>query len=230
MVRPQQNLPGESQQWARSVESDIDRLLRAQDDQNGTLSNTLSGLANSVSNLGILVKTLSEQQAQLTAQQAELSSAVTGLAQQQAYLTSLKSRNAAVGGWATSSFAADSVWHWDSATPTVTLDVPTGKVRIIVRASNALASTSVSTPGLLRVGLTYSISGGVVNAGDNISWVSGEIGKDTSAPIVHIGTVTMAPGTYQFTGYRGYFCSTNGANKTASVSNTALIVEVVNPD
>lgn len=76
MVRPQQNLPGESQQWARSVEGDIDRLLRAQDDRGRTLNSTLSGLANSVTNLGLLVKTLSEQQVQLTEQQEQLTAQV----------------------------------------------------------------------------------------------------------------------------------------------------------
>lgn len=228
MVRPTQNLPGESQQWVRSVETDLDRLSRAQEDRDRTLNSTLSGLANSVANLGTLVKTLSDQQAQLTAQQAQLTTTVNTLSQQQSYLASLKSRNAAVGGWSTSSFSADSIWHWDTG-PSFSLEVPTGKVRVIVRASNALASTNSSSTGLLQVGLTYSISG-VVSTGTNISWVSGEIGASTSAPIVHIGTVELPPGTYTFTGYRGYWCNGSATNKFASVNNTALIAEVVNSD
>lgn len=223
MVRPTQNLPPGSQQWARSIESDVDSLTREAQRKDLTQDNTLKGLANSLANLGELVQGLSTQQAQLAA-------TIASLTEQQTYLSSLKSRNSSIGPWSTTAPVADGLWHWEGGTTGFSLDVPTGKVRIFVRASNALASTNVSVPGLLRVGLTYSISGGVVNAGDNISYVSGEIGQNTSAPIVHIGTIQMAPGTYTFNGYRGYQCFTNGGSKYAGVSNTALIVEVVNND
>lgn len=231
MVRPQQNLPGESQQWARSIETDLDRLSRAQEDRDRTLNSTLSGLANSVANLGTLVKTLSDQQAQLTAQQAQLTTTVNTLSQQQSYLTSLKSRDASVGAWSTTSFIADGAWHWDTG-PSLTIAVPTGKARVFLRAGYALASASTSASGLIQTGLSYSVSGGVLNVGSSVSLVGGEggVGTTTSAPIVRVGTVTMPPGTYTFTGYRGYWCQGSSTGKRAEVSDTAIIVEVVNSD
>lgn len=76
MVRPQQNLPGESQQWARSIETDLDKLVRAQEDRDRTLASTLSGMANSVANLGTLVSTLQSQQLQISEQLTKIDALV----------------------------------------------------------------------------------------------------------------------------------------------------------
>lgn len=72
MVRPRQNLDPQSQQWARSVEADLDQLIQTQRVKDQTLENTLSGLANSLTNLGGLVQTLSAQQEQLQTQQTQI--------------------------------------------------------------------------------------------------------------------------------------------------------------
>lgn len=219
MVRPKQNLDPGSQQWARAIESDIDQLITSQAQSAQRSDNTLSGLANAVSNLGSLVGTLTDT--------------VQALTDQQNYLASLKSRDDAIGVYYNNSLIADGQWHWDASTVSVTLPVPTGKIRVFLRSSNSISvagSFGAGSLGTAQAGLTYSVSGGVLAAGSAISYVSAEPDQYNSAPITRVGTVELSPGTYTITAYRGYRCFNNSVNKYVQHDDTALIVEVVNND
>lgn len=219
MVRPRQNLDPGSQQWARAIESDIDLLLQSQSQNAQTSGNTLSGLANAVSNLGDIVGTLSQT--------------VQTLTDQQNYLASLKSRDDAIGAYYNNSLVADGQWHWDPSIVSVTIDVPTGKMRVFLRTSNSTSvagSLGAGSLGTAQAGLTYSVSSGVLAVGSAISYVSAEPDQYNSAPIMRVGTISCPPGTYTITAYRGYRCFNNNVNKYVQHDDTALIVEVVNND
>jgi len=203
--------------------------MRDAGDKNQTQDNALRGLANSLASLGGLVRTLQQQQAQLTAQQATLATTVSTLATQQAYLTSLKSRNSAVAYYENLSLTHDGNWHWVGPQTSVSLAIPTGKARIIVRSSNARAYPD-GLVGYIRAGVSYAISGGVSSFGDSISYVSGSGTSAGDAPITHIGTVEMPPGTYTFTATRGYISYASSAGRYVNFANLALIVECVNND
>lgn len=191
MVRPKQNLDPGSQQWARSLETDVDRLISSSDRSSQTIDNTLSGLANSLSNLGDLVGTLATQQAQLTAQQAQLVSTVTDLASRVSITSSWSTFN-------TGTIPPDGVWRSYGPAVSQTINVPTGKLLVTVGCAEA----SVATDGTDSMGArsTFSIPG-VVSLGDFGSrvFVSGTA-KAIGAPLVLIRSITLTPGVYTVTG------------------------------
>lgn len=225
------NLPPQAEPWGREVDARLRSLENLGSRNDLETLNALKGVNSSLRVISQQIERLDSVVTRLDEQQQELS-------RQQAYLSSLVSVNAATGAWTTSWHALGvpaSTWYWRSG-PQVTVNVSTGKARIFLRSDFVSARRNQSN-GTVTAGISYGVSGGVAEPTPGTAMkvsaaYSGAVSTSGSSGLMRVGTLTMTPGTYTFTGYYGMMAQEPTAEdgQTASFEDLAIVVEVVNPE
>jgi hypothetical protein len=166
-----------------------------------------------------LITDLQAQQAELEAQQADL-------AAQQEYLSSLISRDDAVGIFNTGTLTNDATEHFVGSQAVVSdLPIPTGKVRITISCSEA--SISPGTNAVVAA-ISYAIDGISVLDGSRFSRLY-TVGNPLGASLVRVGTEELPPGTYTLRAQASYWSS--GADAASiNFSGVRLLTEVIGSD
>lgn len=183
MVRPKDNLPPESQQWRRSLETSVDANTNAIASQNTQLTNALSGVTSSLSRIGQQVQDLSDlvddlatQQAALAAQQAQITAI---LANQILATTAVGDSGAAagipVGSWGASCASSVTVPSWATRCS-------------IAVTSNGVAASSAGGVGSLS---SYIDIAGNAGASQTDTIAATELTAHTNA--LHQRTFTVTP-------------------------------------
>lgn len=157
-VRPPQNLPPESQPWARSIERDLEALQSRNVSTDLTQNNTLKGLATSLRNLGGVVQALEAQQEQLTEQQGVLAAQQTQILQ---LLDNLLGYTSIDKGGYSGNLAPGSGW----------ITVGSGELILPGGATSALVYTTVNS-SLTGVG-----SGSLFVSGNTRCVIGGQAGR-----------------------------------------------------
>jgi len=136
MVRPKNNLPPESQQWARSVEGE---LQKTQFDAGKSLQDN----TNAFKSINSTMKQVSDQLATLAAQQVTLTTQQATLAAQVADIAALVGAQV-TGNTKTASASGSALSSTQLAIATVSVPVPAGFTRAQVMAVSALQAAGAT--------------------------------------------------------------------------------------
>lgn len=186
--RPINNLPPGSQPWARDIAKAVD--LAQFDATKANMNNK-----NAFKTINATLDQLAEQLVQIQ--------------EQQEYLASLISRDAFTGSLSKNTVnrlvSNTGVWVFQAG-PSLTVEVPTGKFRILLSTDSATAEAN--TPGVAQIntGITYGYTGPVSlsPALGHTAYFTATTSWDykyVNGPLMRFGTANVTPGTYTVTGY-----------------------------
>ncbi|WP_432457946.1 hypothetical protein [Cellulomonas iranensis] len=164
--------------------------------------------------------------ASLQQQVADLATVVAGLTQQQVYLSSLVSRDAALGTFNSGVVPPDSTYRW-VGDELVIDDVvcTTGKLRVSTFVNHLTASGS----GVIAAGLAYAVDGVHTLTAGARSCGLYSANANIGASLGRVGHVEVEPGTVLTIRARAYTWSPSGA-ASANFEQPRMLVEVVNND
>lgn len=196
------------------------------DAQQATLTTQQATLATTVSGLTMAQATLATTVTGLSTAQATLTTAVANIAAQQTYLASLISKDTTLTGFNTGTLINDGAIHYAGATAALTIDVPTGKLRVITSCPEASMNPGTGAGGV-QAYLSFSLAGPTPVAMGTYTSRAFTTGSWIGSTLSRITTLTLTPGTYTVTMQTGYFC--NGfAAASINFGSLSLSAEVVN--
>lgn len=154
----------------------------------------------------------------------DLAAKAADITAQQDYLASLVTKDATGAAFNTGTIPPDGVVRWGGAPASLSIDCPTGKLRIVVACSEASIAPGTGG-GAVEALLSFS-AGTVAPLGTYTARLYSAAAR-IGAAITRVKTLTVPPGTYTVTAQAGYWAS----GTTAASINFAgidLSVEVVN--
>jgi hypothetical protein len=155
-----------------------------------------------------------------------LTAAQTTLTSQQAYLTSLVTKDASATGFNTGTLINDATIRYVGATASLSIACPTGKLRIIGSCPEASLNPGTGT-GSIEAFLSFSLAGPTPVALGTYNARLFSTGVWIGAGLTRIKTLTVTPGTYTVTLQAGYWCS-GFASASINFADLDLSAEVVN--
>lgn len=164
------------------------------------------------------------QIAKITNAQEALAAAEADLAAQQDYLESLVTRDASAAGFNTGTLTADSTIRYVGTPGSLSIDVPTGKLRVIVSCPEASINCG-SGSGAVEAYLSFSVGTAVAMG----TWTARlyTTGTRVGASLTRVKTLTVPPGSYTVAVQAGYWC--NGFTAASiQFADLDLSAEVVN--
>lgn len=218
MARPINNLPPESQPWARDTDDKVYQLevlagKNAQDTSNSfrAVNGALDRLALQIADLNSITDSLeaqqialANQQASLTAQQAQINATVSDLAARVTVSTSVANFNTGI-------LPADAIDHPYGPSLPITINIPTGKVIVTVGCGQATVSAGGGGGGCIAEA-TFTIPG-IVNYGDVYARVYNIDGAhNAGSSMVVSRAFTVPPGVHTITGQMTGWASGTGAS------------------
>ncbi|MCG2797715.1 MAG: hypothetical protein L6367_04155 [Cellulomonas sp.] len=164
------------------------------------------------------------QIAKIATAQADLATAQADLDAQQDYLASLVTKDATAPMFNTGTLTADSTIHYVGTPGSLSIDCPTGKLRVIVSCPEASITCGTGS-GAVQAYLSFSV-GTAVAMGTYTARLY-TAGSRIGASLTRVKTVSVQPGTYTVNVQAGYWCSGFTA-ASIQFADLDLSAEVVN--
>jgi hypothetical protein len=176
--------------------------------------------------LTVLGRDMAADQAALTAAVANIATQQATLTTQQAYLASLVTKDATAAGFNTGTLINDATIRYVGATASVSIAVPTGKIRVIVSCPEASMNPG-SGSGSIEALASFSLAGPTTVAMGTYTSRAFTTGPWIGSTLARIKTLTVTPGTYTVTMQAGYWCAGYAA-ASINFADLDLSAEVVN--
>lgn len=220
-VVPPNNLPPESQPWARDRDAAIAQLqldaLKAEQSN----ANAFTGINNSLTAIGKQLEAVSAASAAAAAASAAALSAANTANAAVADLAARVSVTASIGNFNTGTLPNDASDHFYGAAMPITIAVPTGKVLVTVGCGQA---TIAAGTGAVIAEATFTIPG-YVNYYDHYArFYNADSVYLAGGSMVVTRSFNIPPGTYTITGQMSAWAS--GTGGSVNFSQPYITVQV----
>lgn len=218
-VVPPNNLPPESQPWARNRDEAIRQLqYEASRSTDGVanaftgVNNTLTALSKQIADIAQVQQEQAAVQAQLVAQSAQLSAQQTALTATVANLASRVSLTTSNTSFNTGTLPNDSSDHFYGAPLSVNINVPTGQLMVTIGCGQATVNAGTAPGGFVTAECTFEIPG-IVNYYDVYARVyNGSQAVLAGSSMVVTRSFTVPPGVHTITGYMSAYSAATGGS------------------